>query len=140
MFALIDIYARRIVGWSMGATLDAELALAVLRMALARSHPPPGLIVHSDRGAQFASAAYRAALARHGLVASMGRQGNCYDKAVIESFLEQHENRGHLRPALPQTEWARSAVFDYIEGLCNLRRRHSAIGYLSPINFESQLN
>jgi transposase InsO family protein len=138
--ALIDLYTRRIVGWSMGATLDAELALAALRMALARRHPPPGLIVHSDRGVQFASAVYRAALARHGLVASMSRQGNCYDNAYIESFWSSMKIEAIFGRRFLKREEARSAVFDYIEGFYNPRRRHSALGYLSPINFESQLN
>lgn len=138
--ALLDLYTRRIVGWSMGATLDAELALSALRMALARRRPPPGLIVHSDRGAQFASTAYRAALARHGLVASMSRQGNCYDNAHIESFWSSMKIEAIFGRRFLKRDEARSAIFDYIEGFYNRRRRHSALGYPSPINFESQLN
>jgi putative transposase len=138
--ALIDIYTRRIVGWSMGATLDTSLVLAALRMAVARRRPSAGLIVHSDRGAQFASAAYRAELARHGLVASMSRQGNCYDNAYIESFWSSMKIEAIFGRRFLERDEARSAVFDYIEGFYNPRRRHSALGYLSPIDFESQLN
>lgn len=138
--ALIDLYTRRIVGWSMGATLDTNLVLAALRMAVARRRPPAGLIVHSDRGAQFASAAYRAELVRHGLVASMSRQGNCYDNAYIESFWSSLKIEAIFGRRFLKRDEARSAVFDYIEGFYNPRRRHSALGYLSPIGFESQLN
>lgn len=138
--ALIDLYTRRIVGWSMGATLDTNLVLAALRMAVTRRRPSPGLIVHSDRGAQFASAAYRAELARHSLVASMSRQGNCYDNAYIESFWSSMKIEAIFGRRFLKRDEARSAVFDYIEGFYNPRRRHSALGYLSPINFESQLN
>ena len=138
--ALIDLYTRRIVGWSMGSSLDTNLVLAALRMAGARRRPPSGLIVHSDRGAQFASAAYRAELARHGFVASMSRQGNCYDNAYIESFWSSMKIEAIFGRRFLNRDAARSAVFDYIEGFYNSRRRHSALGYLSPINFESQLN
>lgn len=138
--ALLDVFTRRVVGWSMGATLDTNLVLAALRMAVARRRPASGLIVHSDRGAQFASAAYRTALVRFGLLASMSRQGNCYDNAFIESFWSSLKIEAIFgRRFLTRAE-ARSAVFDYIEGFYNPRRRHSALGYLSPINFESQLN
>ena len=84
--AVLDTYTRRVLGWAMGSILDAPMTIAALRMALSRRRPPPGLIVHSDRGAQFASGAYRQELAAHGLLASMSRKGNCYDNAFIESF------------------------------------------------------
>lgn len=138
--ALLDVFTRRVVGWSMGATLDTDLVLAALRMAVARRRPASDLIVHSDRGAQFASAAYRTALVRFGLLGSMSRQGNCYDNAFIESFWSSLKIEAIFgRRFLTRAE-ARSAVFDYIEGFYNPRRRHSALGYLSPVNFESQLN
>ncbi len=138
--ALLDVFTRRVVGWSMGATLDTDLVLAALRIAVTRRRPASGLIVHSDRGAQFASAAYRTALVRFGLLGSMSRQGNCYDNAFIESFWSSLKIEAIFgRRFLTRAE-ARSAVFDYIEGFYNPRRRHSALGYLSPINFESQLN
>lgn len=138
--ALLDVCTRRIVGWSMGTALDTDLVLAALRMAVARRRPPAGLILHSDRGTQFASAAFRTELARHGLVASMSRQGNCYDNAYIESFWSSLKIEAIFGRRFLKRDEARSAVFDYIEGFYNPRRRHSALGYLSPIDFESQLN
>jgi putative transposase len=138
--AVLDAYTRRVLGWSMGSILDAPMTIAALRMALSRRRPPPGLIVHSDRGAQFASGAYRQVLASHGLLASMSRKGNCYDNAFIESFWSslKYETVYHRKFAT-RTE-ARTAVFDYIESFYNRIRLHSSLGYMSPINFESQLN
>lgn len=138
--AMLDVFTRRVVGWSMGAALDTDLVLAALRMAVARRRPASGLIVHSDRGAQFASAAYRTEILRLGLLASMSRQGNCYDNAFIESFWSSLKIEAIFGRRFFTRAEARSAVFDYIEGFYNPRRRHSALGYLSPINFESQLN
>ena len=102
--------------------------------------PAATLIVHSDRGAQFASAAYRQVLADHGLVASMSRKGNCYDNAFIESFWSslKYEVVYHQRFATRAV--ARTAIFDYIETFYNRTRLHSSLGYVSPITFESQLN
>jgi transposase InsO family protein len=138
--AVLDIYTRRVVGWAMHAILDAPLTIAALRMALAQRRPAEGLIVHSDRGAQFASAAYRQVLAEHGLLASMSRKGNCYDNAFIESFWSslKYETVYHRKFATRAA--ARAALFDYIEVFYNRTRLHSSLGYLSPLNFESQLN
>ena len=138
--AMLDVFTRRVVGWSMGVTLNTDLVLAALRMAVARRRPASGLIVQSDRGAQFASAAYRAEILRLGLLASMSRQGNSYDNAFIESFWSSLKIDAIFGRRFLTRAVARSAVFDYIEGFYNPRRRHSALGYLSPINFESQLN
>ena len=138
--AVLDIYTRRVVGWAMHAILDAPLTIAALRMALSQRRPAEGLIVHSDRGAQFASAAYRQVLAEHGLLASMSRKGNCYDNAFIESFWSslKYETVYHRKFATRAA--ARAALFDYIEVFYNRTRLHSSLGYLSPLNFESQLN
>src|SRR5206468_9770825 len=113
---------------------------AALRMALRQRHPGRTLIVHSDRGSQFASAAYRQVLAEHGLLASMSRPCNCYDNAHIESFWSslKYELVHHHRFAT-QTE-ARTAIFDYIETFYNRTRLHSSLAYTNPITFESQLN
>ena len=138
--AVLDTYTRRVVGWAMGAILDAPMTIAALQMALSRRRPPPGLIVHSDRGAQFASGAYRQALAAHGLVASMSRKGNCYDNAFIESFWSSLKYETVYHRKFATRDEARTAVFDYIESFYNRTRLHSSLGYLSPINFESQLN
>lgn len=138
--ALIDLYTRRIVGWAMHDSLDANLAIQALEMAIAQRRPKPGLIVHSDRGTQFASAAYRAVLTHHKLVASMSRKANCYDNAYIEAFWSslKYETVYHRRFAT-KTE-ARSAIFSYIETFYNRTRLHSSLGYISPAQFESKLN
>lgn len=138
--AVLDAYTRRVLGWSMGSILDAPMTIAALRMALSRRRPPPGLIVHSDRGAQFASGAYRQVLAAHGLVASMSRKGNCYDNAFIESFWSSLKYETVYHRKFATRAEARAALFDYIESFYNRTRLHSSLGYLSPINFESQLN
>jgi transposase InsO family protein len=138
--ALLDVYSRRIVGWSMHETWDACFAVRALEMAIAQRRPPAGLIVHSDRGVQFASAAFRAKLQAHGMVASMSRKGNCYDNAFIESFWSslKYETVYHRRYATRAE--ARTAIFDYIEAFYNRTRLHSSLGYVSPTTFESKLN
>jgi transposase InsO family protein len=138
--AVLDVYTRRVVGWSMGAIFDAPMTIAALRMALSRRRPPPGLIVHSDRGAQFASAAYRQVLAAHSLLASMSRKGNCYDNAFIESFWSSLKYETVYHRKFATRAEARTALFDYIESFYNRTRLHSSRGYMSPITFESQLN
>lgn len=138
--AVLDACTRRILGWAMGSILDAPMTIAALRMALSRRRPPPGLIVHSDRGAQFASAAYRQVLAAHGLVASMSRKGNCYDNAFIESFWSSLKYETVYHRKFATRAEARTALFDYIESFYNRTRLHSSLGYVSPITFESQLN
>lgn len=137
---VLDLFSRRLVGWAMGSSLDTALPLAALRMALGQRQPAPGLIHHSDRGVQYASRAYRACLARHGLTASMSRTGNCYDNATIEAFWStlKHEliYRRHFGTRLA----AKAAIFAYVEGFYNRRRLHSSLGYQSPLDFESNLN
>jgi putative transposase len=138
--AIIDLFTRRIVGWSIGNSLDAGLCISALKMAIAGRRPAAGVIVHSDRGMQFASAAFRNVLAEHRLVASMSRKANCYDNAYIESFWSslKYEVVYHRRFATRAE--ARSAVFSYIEAFYNRIRMHSSLGYLSPAQFESKLN
>jgi transposase InsO family protein len=137
---VLDTHTRRVVGWSMGAILDVPMVSAALQMAIARRRPPPGLIVHSDRGAQFASRAYRQLLADHGFVASMSRKGNCYDNAFIESFWSSLKYEVVWPGKFATRADARSALFDYIESFYNRTRLHSSLGYISPISFESHLN
>jgi putative transposase len=129
-----------VVGWAMSPILDAPLAMVALRMALNQRRHSQNLTLHSDRGTQFASAAYRQLLARHGLTASMSRKGNCYDNAFIESFWStlKYELVYHQRFATYAA--ARTAIFDYIETFYNRTRLHSSLAYLSPISFESNLN
>ncbi len=140
LVAVLDVYTRRIVGWAMHEHLDARMTIAALQMAITRRRPAPGLILHSDRGAQFASAAYRQVLARHGLLASMSRKGNCYDNAFIESFWSSLKYETVYRQRFATRAEARTALFDYIEVFYNRTRLHSGLGYMSPITFESQLN
>ncbi len=138
--AMLDLYSRRVVGWAMGERLDTALVLAALHRALRKRRPRPALIVHSDRGTQFACHAYRQELAAHGLVASMSRKGNCYDNAYIESFWSSLKHEAVFGRRFTTRAEARSAIFDYIEGFYNPRRLHSSLGFSSPINFESNLN
>ncbi len=140
LVAVLDVFSRRVVGWAMSPSLDAPLTIAALRMAVSQRRPAPRLILHSDRGSQFASAAYRQVLAQHGLCPSMSRPGNCYDNAFIESFWSslKYELVYHRRFAT-FTE-ARTAIFEYIETFYNRTRLHSSLAYRSPLNFELQLN
>lgn len=137
---VLDTHTRRLVGWSMGAILDVPMVSAALQMAIVRRRPPPGLIVHSDRGAQFASRAYRQLLADHGCVASMSRKANCYDNAFIESFWSSLKYEVVWPGKFATRADARTALFDYIESFYNRTRLHSSLGYISPISFESHLN
>ena len=137
---VLDRCSRCLVGWAMGATLDTAVPLAALMMALRKRKPAAGLVHHSDRGVQYASADYRSALAAHGLVASMSRKGNCYDNAVMEAFWSSLKNElVHRRHFATRAE-ARTAIFDYIEAFYNRTRRHSSLGYQSPLDYESTLN
>ena len=133
---VMDLYSRRIVGWAMRDNLRTELPLAALQMAISAQRPGAGLIHHSDRGVQYASHEYRAALAAAGLTASMSRKGNCYDNAPMESFFHTLKTeRIHHRQYATRAD-AQRDIFAYIEGFYNRTRRHSAIGYLSPIQME----
>ena len=138
--ALLDLCTRRIVGWAMHETLDAPLAVKALQMAIHQRQPPRDLIVHSDRGSQFASALYRKTLADHGLTASMSRKGNCYDNAYIESFWSSLKYEAVYEHRFATRAEARSAIFDYIEIFYNRTRLHSGLGYVSPVTFETKLN
>ncbi len=136
---ILDLASRRIVGWSMQATLETSLAVAALQMALVTRCPGGGLLHHSDRGVQYAAFAYQQLLARHQLVPSMSRRANCYDNAVVESFFATLEWE-----LIDKSDWhtrdeARLAIFDYIECWYNPKRRHSSLGYLSPAEYEQQL-
>jgi transposase InsO family protein len=138
--AVLDVYSRRVVGWAMGEHLDAALVIAALRRALHQRRPRRPLIVHSDRGSQFACHAYRRVLAAHGLTASMSRKGNCYDNAYIESFWSSLKHEVVFGRRFSTRAEARTAIFDYIESFYNPRRLHSSLGFISPVNFESNLN
>jgi putative transposase len=138
LVAVLDLFSRRVIGWAMSPLLDAPLVIAALHMALSQRRPTKSLIIHSDRGSQFASAAYRHLLTQHGLIPSMARKGNCYDNAFIESFWSslKYELVYHRRFATLAE--ARTAIFDYIESFYNRTRLHSSLDYQSPNLFESQ--
>ena len=137
--AILDLWSRRIVGWACGATLHASLVLAALHDALQRRRPPKGLLHHSDRGSQYVDGDYLKALAAAGIERSMSRAGNCYDNAAMESFWSSFKSDTGLDESIPAgRRHAELAVFDYIETFYNPTRRHSSIGYVSPVVFENQ--
>jgi transposase InsO family protein len=139
---VIDLCSRRIVGWSMNENLKSEGACDALSMAFARRRPKRGtLLHHSDRGCQYACDAYRSMLDDHDVTVSMSRPGNCYDNAVAESFIGTLKNECVSRVGRYRTRaQARTSVFEWIECWYNRRRRHSSLGYLSPEQFEAQIN
>jgi transposase InsO family protein len=137
--ALLDVHTRRIVGWAMDQCLDAQMAVNALEMAIGQRRPGPALIVHSDRGSQFASAAFREKLQAHQLLASMSRKANCYDNAFMESFWSSMKYETVYHRKFATRAEARSALFDYIESFYNRTRLHSSLGYQSPVQFESTL-
>lgn len=133
---VMDLFSRRIVGWSMSQFIDADLVLDALSMATQVRRPARGLVVHSDRGSQYACRAYRKFLTEHGFRPSMSRKRDCWDNAVAERFFASI--KGDLKEECVWTTrgTARSAIFDYIEIWYNRQRCHSTIGYLSPAEFE----
>jgi putative transposase len=134
--AVEDLYSRQIVGWSMGQRIDSRLVVDALEMAVSRRLPEGGLVAHSDRGSQYASEHYQRLLAGHGITCSMSRRANCWDNAPMESFFatlkkelvhdEDYATRGE----------ARASLFEYIEVFYNRVRRHSSLGYRSPVEYE----
>jgi transposase InsO family protein len=134
--AILDLCSRFVVGWSMRHTMERSLTLSALQMALARRRPLPGVLHHSDRGAQYASADYRLMLEQNGMECSMSRKGDCWDNAVAESFFATIK-----RELIDGSRWrtreeARAAIFEYIEVWYNRERRHSSLGYVSPTEYE----
>jgi putative transposase len=138
--AIMDLYSRKIIGWAMGEHIDTALILKALFMALLHRQPPANLLFHSDRGVQYASGDYRSALAQAGLIASMSRKGNCYDNAAMESFWSTLKLELVYRRDFQTRAQAQSEIFDYIEAFYNRQRSHSALNYLSPVDFELQNN
>ena len=136
---VIDLYARRVVGWAMSERMTAQLVCDALQMALWRCGRPRGVIVHSDRGSQYCSAAYQALLSQHGLLCSMSGTGNCYDNACAESFFHTLKVEAIHGERFPTRQHMRETVFEYIEVDYNRTRRHSANGYLSPEAFEAKM-
>lgn len=133
---LLDLFSRRIVGWATSVTNDTDLALAALERALRTRQPARGLVHHTDRGSPYASGDYRAALERHGIIASMSRTGDCYDNAVAESFFATLKAEHVDYEDFSTNDVATASIGDYIENFYNSARRHSHVGYVSPIEFE----
>lgn len=133
---LLDLYSRRIVGWSMSDRLKQDLVIDALKMALTHRRPERGLLHHTDQGRQYAGEAYQQLLAAHGAVPSMSRKGNCYDNACVESFFSTLKNEQIHHESYRTRNEARMAIFDYIEMFYNTRRLHQSLGYQSPVEYE----
>jgi transposase InsO family protein len=136
--AILDLYSRRVVGWSAGEDLSRSLPLRALQAALDSRCPEPGLIHHSDRGAQYASLEYQNTLARAGLHCSMSRKGNCYDNAVMESFFGTLKTEQVHHRAYVTRQQAVSDLFEYIEVFYNRKRSHSFLNYRTPVEVERE--
>ena len=137
---VLDLASRRVVGWAMGESLETSLPMDALKMALRQRKPTAGLLHHSDRGCQYASEAYREHLAAWQVTPSMSRRGNCYDNAAMESFWSTLKEELVHRTRFERRAQAASAIFDYIETFYNRERLHSALGFISPVEFEKQIH
>lgn len=136
---LMDLYSRRIIGWAMDTQLTTTLTLTALEMALRHRRVSAGLLHHSDRGCQYGATLYQQRLVSLGIRCSMSRPGNCWDNAVVESFFATLKTELLAgEPAYRTRQEARTAIFEYVEGFYNRIRRHSTLGYLSPLEFEQR--
>lgn len=133
---VLDAFSRRVIGWALGRTLEAELAVSALRMALSERRPPSGLVHHSDRGVQYASLQYTEILQQHKAHISMSRKGNPYDNAACESFMKTLKYEEIYRNEYRDFQEARASIAEFLERVYNEKRLHSALGYLPPAEFE----
>jgi putative transposase len=133
---VLDLFARRVVGWAVSDRLHKELALEALRKAVAIRRPSAGLIHHADRGSQYCSTAYQAELRKHGIQISMSGKGNCFDNAVVETFFKTLKSELVWRTVFQTRAEAKDALGRYIDGFYNPVRRHSTLDYFSPVQFE----
>ena len=136
LVCVLDLYSRKVVGWSMSPRITKELVLDALQSAIATRCPGEELLHHSDRGSQYASGAFRDLLKRHGITCSMSRRGNCYDNAAMESFFATLKKELVHQQDYATREQARQSLFEYIEVFYNRERRHSALEYVSPEEYE----
>lgn len=136
--AVMDLYSRQILGWSVWDSLRADGAIQALQRALTKRRPAKGLIHHSDRGIQYACHTYRQSLQAAGLIPSMSRKGNCYDNAAMEAFWSTLKREAMAESATWSKDRVRRTLFEYIEGIYNRSRLHSSLGYQSPVDFENQ--
>jgi transposase InsO family protein len=134
---VIDLGSRRVVGWATADHLRTDLVEQALRNAITQRRPEPGVIFHSDRGCQYTSSQYARAASDAGVRLSAGRKGQCWDNAVAESFFATIKTELLDRQPWPTKAKAHEAIFEYVEGWYNTRRRHSSLGYLSPVAYES---
>ena len=139
MAAVVDLFSRRVVGWSMNTAMTAQLVTDALVMAIWRRGKPDALLHHSDRGSQYTSEQFQRLMTDHGVICSMSRSGNVWDNAAMESFFSSLKTERTARKIYRTRNEARADVFDYIERFYNAVRRHSTIGYLSPVEFERKV-
>ena len=136
MAVVLDLFSRRIVGWSMSAQMTAQLVTDAMLMAIWCRGPKNAMLHHSDQGSQYTSEQFQKLLAEHGVTCSMSRSGDCWDNAAMESFFSTLKIERTHRKNYHSRDEAKADVFDYIERFYNLRRRHSTLGYLSPADYE----
>jgi len=136
----IDLFSRSVVGWSISASLGHKMVLKALNRAILRRRPPKGLIIHSDRGVQYACSGFTEALEHHGFVQSMSRKGDCWDNAVAESFFKTIKTELVYQNTFITRDQAKKEIFEYIESYYNGIRRHSTLGYKTPIQYEQLKN
>jgi putative transposase len=134
---VLDAFSRKVIGWALGCTLEAGLAIAALQMALQERRPTAGLVHHSDRGVQYASLAYTELLKQHGVIISMSRKGNPYDNAACESFMKTLKYEEVYQNDYRDFQEARASIGEFLERVYNQKRLHSALGYVSPVDFEN---
>lgn len=133
---VLDLFSRRVIGWATSNRLKRDLAVEALRRALVARNPAPGLVHHSDRGSQYCSVDYQALLRRRGILISMSGRGNCYDNSMVETFFKTIKSELIWPVAWQSRQQAENAVARYIDGFYNPVRRHSSLGFQSPISFE----
>lgn len=134
--AVMDLYSRRIVGWSISENIDSALVLSAMKMAISQRRPRAGLLHHSDRGVQYACDDFQDLLKDNGIVCSMSRKGNCWDNACMESFFGSFKTERLMGKKYMSFEEAKKDIFKYVEMFYNRKRRHASLGYLSPAEYE----